>query len=89
MAGNIDRIFQERYEPTNQQLILDYSKAFISFSNSDESVNSQYIYRGNEKIQFKERHRKYQYIFIAEFLEGNKNLLECSAQKLLNPMNIS
>ncbi len=79
MAEDVDRIFQEKFEPTDQQLILDYSKVFISFSNTAESANSQYIYMGNEKIQFKERHPQYQYIFIAEFLEGNKNLLECSA----------
>jgi len=76
MAGDIDSIFQERFEPTDQQLILDYSKAFTSFSNIDKSNNSQYIYMGNERIPFKERHPKYQYIFIIEFLEGSKNLLE-------------
>jgi len=72
MAGDIDRIFQEGFEPTDQQIILDYSKAFISFSNIDEAKNYQYIYTGNEKIPFKERHQIYQNLFIYEFLTSKR-----------------
>lgn len=32
MTGDIDKIFQERFDLTDQQLILDYSKLFLPFS---------------------------------------------------------
>lgn len=77
MIGDIDKIFQERFEPTDQQLILDYSKAFIPFSNNSETTYSKYIYIGNENIPFNERHPEYQALFIQEFLTYKKNLVKC------------
>ena len=70
MTGDIESIFKERFEPTDQKLILGYSKAFIPFSKADEFFNSEYIYNGNEEIPFKERHPEYQKLFIYEFLTG-------------------
>jgi len=77
MIRDIDKIFQERFEPTDQQLILDYSKVFISFLNNSESTNSKYIYIGNENIPFNERHQEYKALFIQEFLTYEKNLVKC------------
>jgi len=70
MAVDIDKILREGFELTDQQLILDYSKAFISFSNVDGYANSEHIYIGTEEIPFKERHPEYQKLFIYEFLTG-------------------
>ncbi|MFW9970898.1 MAG: hypothetical protein ACFFDF_11935 [Candidatus Odinarchaeota archaeon] len=72
MINDINKIFEEKFEPTNQQLILDYSKVFISFLNVNESTNPKYIYIGNEKMLFKERHSEYQKLFIHEFLTYKK-----------------
>ncbi|MFX1419934.1 MAG: hypothetical protein ACFE9N_13530 [Promethearchaeota archaeon] len=72
----VDRMLQEEYEPTNQRIILGYAKAFVSFSNIDESNNNQYIYMGNEKIPFKQRHPEYQNIFIYEFIAEIETLIE-------------
>ncbi|MFX0004084.1 MAG: hypothetical protein ACFE9C_16640 [Candidatus Hodarchaeota archaeon] len=77
MIDDIERIFQEKLEPTDQQLILGYSKVFIPFSNDRESTNSKYIYIGNEKMSFKERLPEYQEIFIYEFLTDNNELIKC------------
>ena len=77
MIRDIDKIFQERFEPTDQQLILDYSRGFIPFSNISESTKSKYIYIGTENIPFNERHPKYQALFIQEFLTYKKNLVKC------------
>ena len=66
----IDRILREEFKPTDQRIISDFSKAFVSFTNVVESNNNQYIYMGNEKIPFKERHPEYQNIFFYEFLEN-------------------
>ncbi len=68
MTGDIDKIFQERFEPTDQQLILDYSKVFIPFSENFVFTKTEYIYFGNENIPFKERHLEYQKLFMYEFL---------------------
>ncbi|MFX1502691.1 MAG: hypothetical protein ACFFDH_17150 [Promethearchaeota archaeon] len=76
MTNDISRIFEEKFEPTNQQLILEYSKVFISFLNVNESTNSKYIYIGNEKMSFKERHPEYQKLFIHEFLTYEKCLVK-------------
>ncbi len=75
--GKIEKIFLERFEPTDQQIILDCSKAYMPFSNISESTKSEYIYIGNEKIPFNERHPEYQDLLIHEFLTHNKNLVEC------------
>lgn len=73
-AKKIDQIFLEEAEPTDQQMIIDYSKGFIPFSNINEFGNAKYIYFGNEKIPFKNRPPEYQELFINEFLL-NKNIL--------------
>jgi hypothetical protein len=71
----IERIFLEKFEPTDQQLILDYSKVFIPFSENSVFTKTEYIYFGNESIPFKERHPEYQELFIHEFLTAN--LVNC------------
>ena len=68
IAKDFFKIYQEFFEPTDQQTILDYSRAFIPFSSINEPSSSKYIYFGNEKIPFKERHPEYQKLFIYEFL---------------------
>jgi len=68
MTGDIDKIFQEKFDPTDQQLILDYSKVFISFSENNLFTKTEYIYFGNENIPFNARHPEYQELFIHEFL---------------------
>ena len=70
MAVDIEKILQKGLVLTDQKLILDYSKAFISFSNMDGNANPGYIYIGNEKIPFNERHPEYQKLFIYEFVIG-------------------
>jgi len=42
MAVDIDKILREGFELTDQQLILDYSKAFISFSNVFKERHPEY-----------------------------------------------
>ncbi|MFX0021962.1 MAG: hypothetical protein ACFE9S_06520 [Candidatus Hermodarchaeota archaeon] len=76
-TGKIEKIFLNELEPTDQQLILDSSKAYIPFSNISETAKSEYIYTGNEEIPFKERHPIYQELFIYEFLQFENNLIKC------------
>jgi len=42
----------------------------MPFSSIDESTKKEYIYIGNEKIPFKERHPEYKRILIKEFLDA-------------------
>ncbi len=67
MNGDIDKIFQEKFDPTDQQLILDYSKVFIPFTENNIFTKTKHIYFGNENIPFKARHPEYQELFIHEF----------------------
>ena len=76
-TGKIEKIFLNELEPTDQQLILGSSKAYIPFSNISETAKSGYIYTGNEEIPFNERHLVYQELFIYEFLPYEKNLVNC------------
>lgn len=70
VSGKVHKIYHKIFEPTDQQIILEVSKAFMPFSNIDESTKTEYIYIGNEEIPFKERHPEYQRIFIKEFLDA-------------------
>ena len=67
VSAKVDKIYQKIFEPTDQQIILEVSKAFMPFSNIDESKKTEYIYLGNEEIPFKERDSEYKMILRQEF----------------------
>jgi hypothetical protein len=76
-TGKIERIFQDEFEPTDQQLILGCSRVYVPFSKLPESKKLVYIYTGQEDIPFKERYPVYQELFLFEFLPYEKSLIKC------------
>ena len=65
---NIYKIVQEIFETSELPTKHDISKAFIPFSSISTKMKTMYIYKGYEKIPFKERLPEYQLIICNEFL---------------------
>ena len=66
----IYQIYHGSYDPSNKPPFLNISQIFIPFSELDEVEQTKYIYFGNERITFKDRHPEYQKIFIQEFIDS-------------------
>jgi len=64
----IYKIVQEIFETSELPTKPEISKAFIPFSNISTNMETVYIYKGCEKIPFKERDPEYQLIFCNEFM---------------------
>ncbi|MHA2283119.1 MAG: hypothetical protein ACXAC5_19940 [Promethearchaeota archaeon] len=60
--------YLEVIEQFENEFYPDISEAVISFSDLGDNGETKYIYKGNEKISFKEGHPIYQNIFSIEFL---------------------
>ena len=56
------------YYDTYKGDIINFNKIIILFSNFGGSIKPSYIYKGIEKISFKERHPVYQALFLKEFV---------------------
>ena len=67
-VDNIYKIVQEIFETSELPNKPEISKAFIPFSRISTNMETVYIYKGFEKIPFKERHPEYQHIFCNEFM---------------------
>ena len=67
-VDNIYKIVQEIFETSELPNKPEISKAFIPFSRISTNMETVYIYKGFEKIPFKERHPEYQLIFCNEFM---------------------
>ena len=67
-VDNIYKIVQDIFETSELPTKPEISKAFIPFSRISTNMETVYIYKGLEKITFKERHPEYQLIFCNEFM---------------------
>ena len=67
LADNL-RIYQEIINDFEERYYPIISGAVTPFSRFEKMREPQYIYKGDEKIPFNERHPEYQNIFITEFL---------------------
>jgi len=54
---------------TYKEDFINFNKIIIPFSKFGISKNPSYIYKGIEKIAFKERHPVYKTILLYEFVE--------------------
>jgi hypothetical protein len=66
-SDNIYKIVQEIFRFSEQDPTSDISTVSVSFSNVGNTIVHNYIYFGNEKIPFNNRHPEYQKIFMNEF----------------------
>ena len=62
------KIYQENIIQVEENFYPDISGAVLHLSDLNKNEESEYIYNGDEKIPFNERHPEYQRIFKEEFL---------------------
>ena len=55
---------------------VNFKHLVIEFSNFGKSEKIHYIYIGNEKISFRDRHPIYQTIFRNEFAEETRDIIK-------------
>ena len=53
---------------------INFQRALVSFSQFAGASTTKFIYTGEEKIPFNERHPEYQLIFRYEFADAIRNL---------------
>jgi len=59
----------------NGRVRVNFKQIIIEFSSFGKSEKIDYIYSGNEKIPFREKHPIYKIIFRNEFAEETKDII--------------